>query len=74
MPELDFNKVPEIPADLVTFTIETLTGKLHFLCSDQKTKCDDLCDLVPFIQFKKREKHSWRSVTFSKVDITFSNI
>ena len=24
-------------------------------------------DLVPFIQFKKREKHPWRSVTFSKV-------
>ena len=26
-----------------------------------------LRDLVPFIQFKKREKHPWRSVTFSKV-------
>ena len=24
-------------------------------------------DLVPFVQFKKREKHPWRSVTFSKV-------
>ena len=23
--------------------------------------------LVPFVQFKKREKHPWRSVTFSKV-------
>ena len=22
---------------------------------------------VPFVQFKKREKHPWRSVTFSKV-------
>ena len=30
--------------------------------------CDDaLRDLVPFVQFKKREKHPWRSVTFSKV-------
>ena len=29
--------------------------------------CDDaLRDLVPFVQFKKREKHPWRSVTFSK--------
>ena len=28
---------------------------------------DALWDLVPFAQFKKREKHSWRSVTFSKV-------
>ena len=23
--------------------------------------------LVPFVQFKKREKHPWMSVTFSKV-------
>ena len=28
---------------------------------------DALHDLVPFVQFKKRGKHSWRSVTFSKV-------
>ena len=29
--------------------------------------CGALRDLVPFVQFKKREKHPWRSVTFSKV-------
>ena len=29
--------------------------------------CDVLRDLVPIVQFKKREKHPWRSVTFSKV-------
>ena len=29
--------------------------------------CDALRDLVPFVQFKKREKHLWRSVNFSKV-------
>ena len=29
--------------------------------------CDALPDLVPFAQFKKHEKHPWRSVTFSKV-------
>ena len=29
--------------------------------------CDALRDLVPFIQFKKCEKHPWRSVNFSKV-------
>ena len=32
-----------------------------------KTMCDALRDLVPFVQFKKREKHSWMSVNFSKV-------
>ena len=30
-------------------------------------KCDFLRDLVPFVQFKKREKHQSRSVTLSKV-------
>ena len=29
--------------------------------------CDALLDLVPFVQFKKLEKHTWRSVNFSKV-------
>ena len=29
-------------------------------------KCGALRDLVPFAQFKKREKNPWRSVTFSK--------
>ena len=31
------------------------------------TVCDVFRDLVPFVQFKKREKHLWRSVIFSKV-------
>ena len=29
-------------------------------------KPDALHDLVPFVQFKKREEHPWRSVTSSK--------
>ena len=32
------------------------------------TICDVLHDLVPFAQFKKREKHPWRSVTFRAYD------
>ena len=32
-----------------------------------ETMCDALSDLVPFVLFKKREKHPWRSVNFSKV-------
>ena len=27
---------------------------------------DALHDFAPFLQFKKREKHPWRSVTFTK--------
>ena len=29
--------------------------------------CDALRDLIPFVQFKKREKHRWRSVTLTKI-------
>ena len=29
--------------------------------------CDVLHDLISFLEFKKREKHPWRSVNFSKV-------
>ena len=29
-----------------------------------------LHNLVPFVQFKKREKHSWRSVTFGLLKVT----
>ena len=40
-----------------------LLGPNFCLCQS----CDALRDLVPFAQFKKREKHPWRSVAFSKV-------
>ena len=39
--------------------------KIHLSASIGKYGA--LRDLVPFVQFKKREKHSWRSVNFSKV-------
>ena len=32
-------------------------------------KCDALRDLVPFAQFKKREKHPWGSFNFSKARV-----
>ena len=35
--------------------------------SKLQNNCYALRDLVPFVQFKKREKHLWGSVTFSKV-------
>ena len=40
--------------------------ELSFIESNQQI-CDALRDLVPFVQFKKREKQPSRSVTFSKV-------
>ena len=30
--------------------------------------CDAFRDLVPFLQFQKRKKYPWSSVTFSKVN------
>ena len=35
--------------------------------------CDALRHLVPFVQFKNREKHPWRNVTFSKSYFTTGN-
>ena len=35
--------------------------------AQQMPICGALRDLVPLVQFKKREKHPWRSVTFCKV-------
>ena len=40
---------------------------LFFFKGNSKAICGALRDLAPFVQFKKREKHPWRSVTFSKV-------
>ena len=34
---------------------------------DKVSIYDALLDLTPFVQFKKREKDPWRSVTYSKV-------
>ena len=38
-----------------------------FIGNRRKLTCDALRDLVPFVKFKKREKHPWRSLSFSKV-------
>ena len=52
---------------------------INFHCSNSvknlfvELTCDSFCDLVPFIQFKKREKHPQKSDTFSKVaGLTFT--
>ena len=55
--------------NLMTECNLTLPG-LYFVCIIKKIlrgRCDALLDLVPFVQFKKREKHPLRSVNFSKV-------
>ena len=39
----------------------------YILDVNGSTICGALRDLVPLAQFKKREKHPWRSVNFSKV-------
>ena len=39
----------------------------QILLSNSMVICDALGDLVLLIQFKKREKHPWRSINFSKV-------
>ena len=50
---------PRIPFH-VFFCIKKLSEELY-------SNCDALRNLVPLVQFKKREKHPWRNVSFSKV-------
>ena len=51
-------------SDLALLQIAFLGSTLSLLYS---SICGALWDLVPFVQFKKREKHPCRSFTFSKV-------
>ena len=61
--------------DMVNITTKIILNKYIFLsitisitvAITPANILDELDDLIPFVQFKKREKHPWRSVTFSKV-------
>ena len=56
--ELNITNVQSLKLLTKGSTLTTFSGNI----------CDALRDWVPFVQFKKREKRPWRSVTFSKVD------
>ena len=58
-------KVPSI----LSFPKNLLPTIFQFSRIDSKFWCDVLRDLVPFAQFKKREKHLWRSVTFALLKV-----
>ena len=53
-------------ASILSFPKRLLPTIFQFSRIDSKLWCDVLRDLVPFVQFKKREKYPWRSVTFGK--------
>ena len=55
------SKMAELPPS-VALEAEKMMQKIKV-----RLQCDTLLDLVPFAQFKKGEKHPWKSVTFSKV-------
>ena len=59
-------KLPSI----LSFPKKLLPTIFQFSRIDSKFWCDVLRDLVPFVQFKKREKHPWRSVTFGLLKVT----
>ena len=50
---------------ILSFPKKLLPTIFQFSGIDNKFWRDVLCNLVPFVQFKKREKHLCRSVTFS---------
>ena len=74
-PEWDFFKFSSSLIKMVKVLFILLAYLLSFMSVNISPKnnqyqgniCDALRDLVPFVQFKKREKHPWRSVNFSKV-------
>ena len=41
-----------------------ISGRYGQSCLAVAEICDALRDFVPFVQFRKREKHTWRSVNF----------
>ena len=49
------------------FSMLMMLTKKHCFSMKLQKICDALRNLVTFVQFKKREKHPWRSVIFSKV-------
>ena len=55
-------KLPSI----LSFQKKLVPAIFQFSRIDSKFWCDIFRDLVPFVQFKKREKQPWRSVTFGK--------
>ena len=57
-------------SSILSFPKNLLPTIFQFSRVDSKFWCDVLRDLVPFVQFKKREKHSWRSVTFGLLKVT----
>ena len=54
-----------LPKSELTLSYLFLAGEGERTFED--TICGALRDLVLFVQFKKRKKHPWRSVNFSKV-------
>ena len=59
-------KLPSI----LSFPENLLPTIFQFSRIDSKFCCDVLHDLVSFVQFKKREKHLWRSITFGLLKVT----
>ena len=66
------HRVSEGHAEIEIYCGECIYDQTHkdftFMIQRGKSNQQDvLRDLVPFVQFKKLEKHPWKSVTFSKV-------
>ena len=50
--------------DILIVNIRMIRVNVKYLSRLHEVQ-DFLRDMVPFVQFKKREKHPWTSVTFS---------
>ena len=66
---LNINKIQKVKEYYFSYSVETTNLLEHF--KPRQIKCyknilDALCDLVPFAQFKKHEKHLCRCSNFIK--------
>ena len=60
-------KMPSGNNPITKLLIMIITVHMKDGSVNMKTIYDALRDLVPFVQFKKRKKHPWKSVTFRKI-------
>ena len=54
-------------ASILSFPKRLLPTIFQFSRIDSKLWCDVLRDLVPFVQFKKREQHPWTNLLLVKI-------
>ena len=62
-------KIIVVIVRFITFYQSILRNCKSFKVFSPWSTCDALRNLVPFVQFKKCEKHLWKSVSFKSLQL-----